>query len=298
MPEIPHLANPDPANSRLVFGCGYLGQRVATHWQSLGRTVFATTRNRKDDLLRLGIAPISADVLVPESLRSLPACATAVYCIGFDRRSGHTMRDVYVNGLANVLTALPPTRRFIYVSSTGVYGDAGGDWVDESTPPNPEDESGRVVLDAEQMLRRMRPDAIILRFAGIYGPGRLLRRVESVRIGEPISGDPDKWLNLIHVEDGAAAVMAAEKLGRDGETYNVADGVPVRRREFMAELAMAVGAQPPAFINEKATRERGNRRISVAKLRHDLQVEFRFTDFAVGIRSSLPDAREANSTSL
>jgi nucleoside-diphosphate-sugar epimerase len=287
MPEIHALANPDPADARLIFGCGYLGRRVAARWLAQGRRVFATTRARFDQLSELGIAPIAADVLVPDSLRSLPACATTIYCIGFDRSSGRSMRDVYVQGLANVLAALPRPGRFIYVSSTGVYGDADGNWVDETTPPDPADESGRVVRDAEELLRQARPDAIILRFAGIYGPRRLLRRVESLLSGEPIAADPDKWLNLIHVEDGAAAVLAAEELGHAGEVYNVADGAPVRRREFFTELAALVGAPAPTFESEWSNRERGNRRVLVGKMQRELQVQFQFPDYLQGLRASL-----------
>src|SRR5262249_7563478 len=98
MPENKALANPDRAHARLVIGCGYLGGRVAAAWLRRGLRVFATTRGRPDELRQQGIAPIAADVTVPEQLHSLPHCAAVVYCVGFDRRSGHPMRKVYVQG--------------------------------------------------------------------------------------------------------------------------------------------------------------------------------------------------------
>mgnify|MGYP002400673341 CR=1 FL=1 len=91
------------------------------------------------------------------------------------------MRDVYVNGLGNVLAALPPCDRFLYVSSTSVYGQADGSVVDETSPTEPLGDSGRTVLEAERLLQALLPSAIGLRFAGIYGPGRLLRRQAVLR---------------------------------------------------------------------------------------------------------------------
>src|SRR5438552_2269194 len=111
---------------------------------------------------------------------------------------GRAMREVHVDGLRHVLDTLPVPGRFVYVSSTGVYGQTDGSWVDESSPTEPAEEAGRVVLEAERLLRERLPAAVVLRFAGIYGPDRLLRG-QAVRNGEPLVGDPEKWLNLIHV---------------------------------------------------------------------------------------------------
>src|SRR5439155_10779702 len=109
-----------------------------------------------------------------------------------------SMREVYVGGLGHVLDTLPTPGRFVYVSSTGVYGQTDGTWVDERSETVPTEESGRVVLEAERLLRSKLPAAVVLRFAGIYGPGRLLRR-QLLVAGEPLVGDAEKWLNLIHV---------------------------------------------------------------------------------------------------
>src|SRR5207247_1991336 len=122
--------------------------------------------------------------------------------------------------LANVLAQLPPPKRFIYVSSSSVYGQTNGGWVDETSPTEPNEESGRIVLEAENLLRAKLPNAIFLRFAGIYGPGRLLRR-QTIERGDPIVGDADKWLNLIHVDDGARVILAAEERAEPGRVYNV-----------------------------------------------------------------------------
>jgi nucleoside-diphosphate-sugar epimerase len=225
---------------RLIFGCGYLGRRVAALWRADGHRVCALTRRNADALSALGVEPLTGDVCDPDSLKALPAAGTVLYAVGLDRSAGRSMRDVYVGGLANVLDALPPGGRFIYVSSTSVYGQTGGEWVSEASSTEPTEESGKVVLEAERLLRAKRPDAIILRSAGIYGPDRLLRK-SPILNGESLIGDAEKWLNLIHVSDGAVAVLHAGRHAAPGATYNVSDGAPVTRRDFYTRLAQLLG---------------------------------------------------------
>jgi nucleoside-diphosphate-sugar epimerase len=213
-----------------------------------------------------------------------------LYSVGFDRGAGRSMRAVYVNGLDNVLAALPAPGQFLYVSSTGVYGQCHGEEVDETAATEPAEESGRVVLEAEGVLRRRLPAAVVLRFAGIYGPERL-PRAQALRAGEPLVGDPEKWLNLIHVEDGAAAVLAADGRGRPGAVYNVADDRPVRRREFYGLLARLLGAPEPRFVPPAPdaplpAHERADRRVGNRRLRQDLAVELRYPTYREGLAAS------------
>src|SRR4051812_184836 len=105
-----------PNAPRLIFGCGYLGRRVASLWLDGGRRVAALTRRNADALRARGIEPIAGDVLDPASLRMLPPASTVLYSVGVDRAAGRPMREVYVTGLSNVLDALPSCERFIYVS--------------------------------------------------------------------------------------------------------------------------------------------------------------------------------------
>ncbi len=135
------------------------------------------------------------------------------------------------------------------------------------------------------------PGAIVLRFAGIYGPDRLLRR-QAIERGEPIVGDADKWLNLIHVEDGAHVVLSAERHGRDGGIYNVCDDHPVRRRYFFATLARLLGAPEPRFVTPPPDQptpphEDGQRRLNNRRMKAELHVALCFPDFDTGLRASL-----------
>jgi nucleoside-diphosphate-sugar epimerase len=273
----------------LVIGCGYLGRRVAAAWRDRGRTVYALTRGRAAELAAAGCVPLIGDVTNPSSLKHLPQVETVLYAVGRDRSSGTSMRDVYVTGLSNVLAALPPPGKLLYVSSSSVYGQTDGEWVTEDSPTEPAEESGRVVLEAEHVLQSQFPSAVILRFAGIYGPGRLLREKE-IRAGEPLVGDADKWLNLIHVDDGVRAVLAAESRATPGETYNVSDGEPVTRQDFYTELARVLGAPPVRFIPGPNARGETHRRVSNAKAREQLGFVPHYRDHRAGLAVSTSPA--------
>lgn len=282
------MANSDSVSGivNLIIGCGYLGRRVADLWLRQGKRVAALTRNRADELRGLGIEPVLGDVL---GAPTLPQADTVLYAVGLDRTAGRSFREVYVDGLSHVLDHLPLPRRFIYVSSTSVYGQTDGSWVDESSPTEPSEENGKIVLEAEQLLRSRLPGAIILRFAGIYGPDRMIRRA-SIEKGEMLTGDFDKVINLIHVEDGARAVLAAEERGQPGQTYLIADGNPATRRDFYTYMAELLGAPPVRFGDTDAAtslRDRANRRISNRKMNEAFGDLLRYPDYRSGLVASL-----------
>src|SRR5262245_16868090 len=128
-------------SSFLIVGCGYLGQGVARQLLSLGHAVFATTRKpeRASALREQGITPVICDVTNRASLK-LPAIDGVVHCVGLDRPARVPMRAVYVEGLRNVLDALPTTSRLVHVSSTSVYAQTGGEEVDEGAETAPLEE--------------------------------------------------------------------------------------------------------------------------------------------------------------
>jgi nucleoside-diphosphate-sugar epimerase len=279
--------------AKLIVGCGYLGTRVAQRWRARGEDVVVTTRrpDRAAELQALGLRPLVCDVLAPETLAQLPRVDTVLYAVALDRTTGASRRQVYVDGLGHVLDRLPAPTRFLHVSSTSVYGQTSGEEVDETAATEPLDDSGRVVLEAERLLRARWPGAIILRFAGIYGPGRLLRQ-RDLAAGQPLRTDPDHWLNLIHVDDGAAAILAADARARPGEVYNVSDGHPVRRRDFYTHLAQLLHAPPPTFAPPESpnARDRADRRISNRKLRQELGVDLEYPSYWEGLVSLAPEA--------
>ncbi|MDB5306164.1 MAG: dependent epimerase/dehydratase family protein [Gemmataceae bacterium] len=277
-----------PTVDALIIGCGYLGRRVAARWVAAGRRVAALTRRNAAALAALGVEPVVGDVLDPATLRGLPPARVVLYAVGTDRGSGKTMQEVYVHGLGHVLGTIRPPERFVYVSSTGVYGQTDGSWVDEASPTEPAEESGRVVLEAEQLVRARLPGAIVLRFAGIYGPDRLLRKQLLLK-GEPLVGDADKWLNLIHVDDGAGAVLAAEMKAVPGGTYTIADDEPVSRRDFYTLLAQLLNA-PPARFDHRAEAGAANRRVSNRAAREQLGWVPRYPSYREGLPAAVAES--------
>jgi nucleoside-diphosphate-sugar epimerase len=187
----------------------------------------------------------------------MPPPESVLFAVGYDRGAGASIHDVYVHGLRHCCDALRDRanrlRSFVYISSTGVYGRVDGDWVDESSPCVPAREGGRACLEAERLLAAgpFGDRAIILRCAGLYGPERL-PLAAAIQAGEPIAAPADGFLNLIHIDDAARiAVWAADDLPPP-ELLNVADGHPVVRREYYAELARALAAPPPVFATPMA----------------------------------------------
>jgi nucleoside-diphosphate-sugar epimerase len=263
----------------LIVGCGYLGTRVAPLLLERGDRVLATTRkpDRAEAFRSQGIEPVLFDVLQGGDL---PPAQAVIHAVGLDRTQGASMREVYVAGLARVLDATRAVPRFLHVSSTSVYGHQDGSWLREDAPTEPTEESGKVVLEAERLLLTRRPNAVILRFAGIYGPGRRIGEA-GLRAGKPVAADPDKYLNLIHVEDGARAVVAA--LDRGNGLYHIADGQPVLRRDFYGYLASLIGAAPPTFVPGA---EGSHRRIDATRMHEALGVVPRHGNYRSGLDAS------------
>jgi nucleoside-diphosphate-sugar epimerase len=284
---------------KLVVGCGYLGSRVAELWQAHDESVAVVTRSteRAGRLKADGYVPIVADVTDPQSLeklRQLGSVDGLIYAVGFDRAAGQAMREVYVEGLRSVLDTLPQSvEPFIYISSTGVYSQNDGRWINEDSPCEPTRDAGRVCLEAESVLRRhaVGSRAIILRLAGIYGPGRIPSRNELIS-GRPVNAASDAWLNLIHVDDAARIVLAVEKQVRPPRLYLVSDGHPVRRREYYAEAARLLRAPPPVFSDapaEALSDRRGNsdKRVNNARLRSEVRFDFQYPSFREGLAASI-----------
>jgi nucleoside-diphosphate-sugar epimerase len=287
----------------LIVGCGYLGQRAGVLIRQGGERVYGTVRSpgRAAEIAAEGIEPLIADVLDPDSLRGLPAADRVLYCVGFDRAAGASMRSVYVDGLKNVLDRLPRVpMRFVYASSTGVYGQTGGEWVDEDTPTCPRHESGKVCLEAEECVRAWAgydssARATILRFAGLYGPGRVVRR-GSLDRGEPIPADPDRFLNLIHIDDAARAATAALAIGEPDTIYLIADDRPVTRREYYSRAAALAGAPEPRFVPPRpeadlASRDHSNKRVANHRMKRRLGVALEYPDITTGLPAALSSTR-------
>lgn len=280
--------------TNLIIGCGYVGQAAARLLLGRGERVLGTTRSaeRAESLAALGVEPIVADMLDIGSLERLPAADRVLHCVGFDRGPGRSMRDVQVEGLANVLKALEGRcGRSVLTSSTGVYGQTDGRWVDEDSRTEPFEESGRVCLEAEAAVFGAAGLSVsVVRFSGLYGPGRIIRR-SALLAGEPIEGDPDRWLNLIHRDDAARAAVAVLDRGRAGRVYLASDDRPVTRREYYELAARCLEAPGPRFVGPGQGGHPGatgaNKRVSNRRLREELGVELAYPDVGAGLPAVL-----------
>ena len=281
---------------KLIIGCGYVGQRVAQRWLAQGDEVWAVTRSsqRAAEWAASQITPIVGDVLRPADWPDLPAFDVALWAVGLDRTAGHSQREVYVDGLRQTLARFAPRfAQFLYLSSTSVYGQNDGSWVSADSTCDPISDSGRVCLAAEQVVREFFPaertTAHLLRLAGIYGPQRLIARVQQLKAGEPLKAQPDGWLNLIHVDDIVTAIAACEHSTLGGETWLICDDRPIPRREYYQLLAELIGAPAPRYGPVPAAAGEGsglNKRCSNAMAKQRLNWQPQFPSITEG----LPDA--------
>lgn len=284
--------------STLIVGCGFLGRRVARILVDRGERVYGTTRSRDKfaELKRIGIEPVLADLVQESTLADLPAADRVLCSAGYDRASRIPMRRVSVDGFRSLLKQLHEnTKTIVYASSTGVYGQNDGSTVDENSPTEPARESGALCLEAEAIAREFglvtNRRVVILRYAGLYGPGRIIRKESLIR-GEPIVGDPDRTLNVIHIDDAAAAAIAAFDSAEASGVYLACDDRPVRRFEYYELAARLLGAPAPRFIASQAdsresTREESNKRVSNRKLRKELLLELQYPDIGTGLAAAI-----------
>jgi nucleoside-diphosphate-sugar epimerase len=273
---------------------------VARRWLAAGDRVYAVTRRagRLSSWQDEGLCPIVADVTEPTTLGDLPEVFdTVLYAVAHDATSGKSPEATQLVGLRNVLEALPPAfRRMIYISSTGVYGDAHGEWVDEDTPCHPQRPAGQACLDAEKMLEahRFAGRAVILRLAGIYGPGRAPRQA-ALLAGEALDAPRHGFLNLIHVDDAVASVIAAAEVPIDlPRRYLISDGCPIEREKYYAELARLIGAPAPRFRSSDGTpahlRAAADKRIANTRMIAELKLSLRYPDYRSGLAAVVADS--------
>jgi nucleoside-diphosphate-sugar epimerase len=241
------------------------------------------------------LIPWVGNVTRPETLPRLPAVDTVLWSVGFDRDVAQTIHDVYVHGLRHFLEALPsPVGRLIYISSTGVYGQTDGSWVNETTECRPQRYGGQVFLAGEQLLLQSEfaDRSVILRLAGIYGPARL-PRLAQLRASQPIDTAPQNLLNLIHVDDAAHVVQqAAARALQLPRVFLVADGRPVVRAEFYAEAARLFGTPPAVFRSVPGggladRRGRGHKRVCNDRMRTELGTRLRYPSYREGLAAIL-----------
>lgn len=254
----------------LIAGCGYVGTALATGLAAQRHTVWALRRSHANWPRR--VDGIAGDLTDPTALRDLPPKLDYVfYTAAASQRSDQGYREAYVVGLANLLTALerqqPPPRRILFTSSTAVYAQSSGEWVDERSPTEPAEFAGLRMLEAERLLRGCPFDHVVLRLGGIYGPGRT-RLIDQVRRGEAaLSPGPPRYTNRIHRDDAAAALVHLMRLPQTDRVYLGVDHDPADVSEVYRWLADALSLSPPPIAAAPAGRPAAaNKRCRNARL--------------------------------
>ena len=279
----------------LIVGCGDVGKRIARRARARGQSVSCLVRRAESaDLLRSeGIMTLVTDLDDQTPAFSPDVDSRQVFYLAPPPSTG--TGDPRMRRLLAALSGDRPGR-IVYVSTTGVYGDCQGAWVDESFPAQPKVARARRRLDAEEQLRAWsaagRGDIVILRVAGIYGPGKLpLGRLQQQV--PMISAAEAPWTNRIHIDDLVTACEAAMAVGRPGEIYNVSDGNPGNMRDYFDRVADLYGLPRAPLISlaeARATLSPGmlsylgeSRRMDNRKLREELGVVLRYPDLSAGL---------------
>ncbi|MHC1478894.1 NAD-dependent epimerase/dehydratase family protein [Frateuria aurantia] len=256
----------DPNRPVLLAGCGDLGLRVASILRSWGQPWLALRRTPPSDAEPA--AWLAADLCRPETLAALPtAIDTVLYAPTPAARDPASYQSIFVDGLEHLLDRLGPhrLRRVVLVSSTAVYGDHAGGWVDEQTPAVPAGFNGKILLQAEQLLQRRCASAgVVVRLGGIYGPGRLqwLRRLQQGQVRVP--RQVPHWSNRIHADDAAALLARLLQAPVVEPLYLGVDGQPLRLDQFYDAMAAELGLPLP--LDGPAPSGVGNKRLASHRL--------------------------------
>jgi len=295
----------------LIVGCGYAGRAIARELAAAGLRVTGTVTRAEHfpEVAEAGAAPealdLETDLHGPGRARAARLLADhdgVVYTVGPLRVGGSERFGDPLPRFLDLVAAGPVPAGFVYLSSTGVYGDRGGAWVDEDTPLGTDvGPRGRLRQAAEAALRAAWREVglpvRILRLAGIYGPGRH----PGLRLGAGtltvVEADPPLVLNRIHVADVARATRAALTGGRPGEAYIAADDLPASQREVADFTAALMGLPPPPGEPLEAARERlgeanlhllaDRKRCRNGKLRTELKVDLKYPTYREGIPAAL-----------
>ena len=278
----------------LIAGCGDIGGGLALSLCAAGFTV--TGLRRRAHLIPEGVEPLGADLAVPDSLTILSerrfryvviASAAAAY-------DAASYRRVYVDGLRNLLRSLRGEPRLLLLSSTAVYHQHAGEWVDEDSPTAPGAFSGQLLLEAEALLREHAPGrSTVLRLGGIYGPGRE-RLLREVRDGVGCPREPLRYSNRIHRDDCIGILrFLIDRLecgAKLAPVYLGVDDDPAPIREVRHWLAARLGITLDDALGGNGARMPGSKRCSNRRLR-ELGYQLLFPDFRAGYGALLDALR-------
>jgi nucleoside-diphosphate-sugar epimerase len=280
----------------LIVGCGDVALRMVGLLRGRYRLYALSHSAERHGLLRdHGIVPLPGDLDEPATLARLAGLPHDI--LHFAPPPSQGPLD---SRTSNLIQALRRSRsipqRLVYISTSGVYGDCGGDVVDERRPLRPQSDRARRRADAERRLRawggQSGVSVMILRVPAIYAADRL--PIERIRAGTPALAPPeDAYTNHIHADDLARIVLAALARGRAGRIYNAADGCWLKMGDYFDLVAERCGLPLPPRISRQEAEQRvpetllsfmrESRRLCNGRLRDELRVRLRYPTVQQGL---------------
>ena len=274
----------------LIAGCGYVGAALGEVLLEDSHDVWGLRRNPRS--LPAGIEPIAADLTQPQSLAGLPVDLDFVFYLASPSGAEDALyRLAYVDGLRALIGALDAQGdrpQLVYASSTAVYSQRDGEWIDESSEAAPKHWSGSRLLEGERLALQSTLSATVVRFGGIYGPRRtgLVDRVRSGRAD--YRADPPHYTNRIHRDDCAGALRHLMGIENRDSVYLGVDCEPAEERAVILWLAGVLGSPEPraAQSAEDSDRPRGSKRCRNDRLLRS-GYTFRYPSFREGYSAVL-----------
>lgn len=272
----------------LIAGCGYVGTATADLFHAAQWEVEGWTHS-PESAAQLAGKPYPVRAVDIADQQAVEEAATrfdaVIHCASSGGGGAEGYRRVYLEGARNLLTALR-ARTFLYTSSTSVYAQTDGAWVDEQSPAEPKHETGRILRETEEFVRQN--GGLVARLAGIYGPGRSALLCKFLSREARIEGDGARYLNQVHRDDVAAALLHLTRMPNESGIVNVTDDAPQTQRECYEWLATKLQRPLPPSVARAGERKRGasNKRVSNRKLRA-LGWEPKLPTFQEGMKKSV-----------
>lgn len=282
-----------------IVGCGDIGLRVARLCEQKNLPVTGLVRSTESvsRLQQTGVSAIQVNLADVTALPDINTAGATIIYLAPPPSEGET--DPLIRHFLTAITGDAQAEKLVLLSTTAVYGDCQGEWIDETYPVNPQTARGRRRLDAETAVREWSSNTgvpiVILRVGGIYGSGRL--PLERIKQGLPILNEAESpYTNRIHQDDLAQICLAAAERGKAGEVYNVSDGQPGTMSGYFKAIARAHSLPEPPEVSLQEAQQvmsagmlsylKESRRLKNWKMTDELGVVLQYPDLQAGLKTN------------